>query len=123
MTQPKIVIVEDDIWLAEHYSRVLEQEGYHPKVVTHAAAAIDMIDDMQPVAIVVDMLLTGSTAMVLLHELQSYKDTAMIPVILCTNLAADLRLEDLQAYGVQKILDKTTMLPDDLIAAIRSVTL
>lgn len=123
MSQPKVVIVEDDTWLAEHYSRVLEQEGYHPTVVTHAAAAIDMIDDMQPVAIVVDMLLTGSTAMVLLHELQSYRDTAQIPIILCTNLAADLKLEDLEAYGVQKILDKTTMLPEDLTAAIRSVTL
>jgi DNA-binding response OmpR family regulator len=123
MSQPNIVIVEDDAWLAEHYSRVLEQEGYHPTAVTHAAAAIDEIDALQPVAIILDVLLTGSTAMVLLHELQSYRDTALIPVILCTNMGSDLQLDDFKDYGVQKILDKSTMLPEDLVAAIRSVTL
>ncbi|MNT81546.1 hypothetical protein D3C72_2211510 [compost metagenome] len=70
-----------------------------------------------------DVLLTGTTAFTLLHELQSYTDTAMVPIVLCTNMAAELELEELESYGVRRILDKATMQPDDLIAAVRSVTL
>lgn len=123
MSQPNIVIIEDDVWLAEQHMRVLEQAGYHPHHATYASAAIELIDEHAPIAIILDVLLTGSTALVLLHELQTYKDTASIPVILCTNMAGDISLDEFAPYGVRRILDKSTMLPDDLIAAIRSVTL
>ena len=69
------------------------------------------------------MLLAGTTALALLHELQSHTDTAKVPVILCTNLADGLDLEELAPYGVRRIVDKTTMQPDDIVAAVKSVLL
>lgn len=116
-----VLIVEDDEWLAEQQSRVLTKAGYTTTISPHAMHAIDTIDDDQPDVIVLDMLLTGSTAFALMHELQSYGDTGSIPIILCTNLAAEIRLEDVHPYGVRRILDKTTMAPDDLVTAVRSV--
>lgn len=121
MSVAKILIVEDDDWLAEQYARVLTGAGYETAVALHALAAIQIIDDINPDAIVLDVLLTGSTAFALLHELQSYGDTGNIPIILCTNLAVDLSVDDLEPYGVKKILDKTTMAPDDLVSALRGV--
>ena len=67
------------------------------------------------------MLLSGGTGLALLHELQSYTDTGDIPVVLCTNIAGDLDVKDLRPYGVRRLLDKTTMHPDDVTVAIRSV--
>lgn len=116
-----IVLVEDDMWLAEQFGRTLQDYEVHH--APHALAAIDLIDEVKPAAIILDVLLTGATAFTLLHELQSYTDTAMIPIVLCTNMAADLQLEELESYGVRRILDKATMQPDDLVAAVRSVTL
>lgn len=118
-----ILIVEDDIWLAEQQARVLEKAGYKTATSLHAQAAIDAIDDVHPDAIILDMLLPGSTALTLLHELQSYGDTGIIPVILCTNLASDIKFEDVQPYGIKRILDKTIMEPSDVVAAVRSVLL
>jgi DNA-binding response OmpR family regulator len=123
MTKQRILIIEDEAWLAEQEARVLEHAGYDTKVSRHAIAAIRHIDDFKPDAIILDILLTGSTAFALMHELQSYSDTGTIPIVLCTNLAADLKLEDLRSYGVHRILDKTTMQPDDLVAAMKSVLL
>jgi CheY-like chemotaxis protein len=123
MTSQKVLIVEDDVWLAEQQSRVLERAGYSTVVSPHAIAAIAAIDDIQPDAIVLDVLLTGNTGFALLHELQSYGDTGGIPVVLCTNLAADMNLDDVRPYGVRRILDKTVMEPDDVVAAVRSVLL
>ncbi len=121
MKKQTILIVEDDEWLAEQQARVLEKAGYKTSVSPHAIAAIDAIDNILPDAIVLDVLLSGSTAFALLHELQSYADTGTIPIVLCTNLAKDMTLEDLRPYGVRRILDKTTMEPVDVVTAIRSV--
>lgn len=118
----KIVIVEDDILLFRHYERILKRVDIEVHHASHALQAIDVIDEVHPDVIIADMLLTGSTALPLLHELQSHDDLAQIPVVVVTNLAADMSLETLKPYGVKKLLDKVTMKPDDLIAAARSVT-
>ncbi len=121
MKSKTILVVEDDKWLLEQYSRVLVKEGYRVVPTTNALAAVQTIDEAFPDVIVLDMLLTGSTAFSLLHELQSYSDTGSIPIILCTNIASELNLEDLTAYGVKKIIDKTKMMPEDIIIALRSI--
>jgi CheY-like chemotaxis protein len=120
MTQ-RVVVVEDDAWLAEHYLRVLRRAGYETYHAAHALGAIDIIDDVKPHAILLDVLLTGTTALALLHELRSHADLADIPIVLATNLADQIVLEDVQSYGVQRILDKASMQPDDIAASIRAV--
>lgn len=117
-----IVLVEDDVLLARHFERVLTLGGYRVQSTQHTLGAIELIDNHHPAAIVLDMLLSGSTGMNLLHELQSHEDLAAIPVIVVTNLATDTLATQLEPYGVRRLLDKTTMEPDDLTAAVRSVT-
>lgn len=116
-----VLVIEDDVWLAELFERTLQAAEYETRSVPNGHLAMELIDANPPDAIVLDMLLTGGTAMTLLHELQSYTDTAMIPVILCTNLATQVDIKTVAPYGVKRILDKTTMQPDDIVTAIRSV--
>jgi CheY-like chemotaxis protein len=116
-----VLIVEDNNWLAENYSRVLVKTGYKPTIALNALDAIDLIDEQIPDAIILDVLLTGSTAFALLNELQSYSDTGVIPIILCTSLASELSLDDLAPYGVKQVIDKTVMLPNDLVVALSKV--
>jgi len=116
-----VLLVEDDPWLAELEAEVLTQAGFTVTHAPHAPSAIAKIDEQQPDVIILDVLLTGSTAFALLHELQSYGDTKTVPVILCTNMAESLNLDDLKTYGVKRIIDKSTMQSDDLPAAVRSV--
>jgi len=120
-TQARIVVVEDDEWLAEHYLRVLRRSGYEVYHAPHAVAAIDVIDKVQPDVIILDVLLTGTNALALLHELKSHEDLASIPIVLATNLADQIQMDDVACYGVKRILDKTSMHPEDIDVAIRSV--
>jgi len=117
----RVVVVEDDAWLAEHYLRVLRRAGYETYHAAQALGAIDVIDDVKPHAVLLDVLLTGTTALALLHELRSHPDLANIPIVLATNLADQIALEDVESYGVKRILDKATMHPEDVVAAIRTV--
>jgi CheY-like chemotaxis protein len=118
---PYVLIVEDDDWLAEQHVRTLTSAGIRADCVPHALAAIDAIDNNMPDVLVLDVLLAGPNAFTLLHELQSHADLASIPVILCTNSADQLAEEDVVAYGVERVLDKATMIPNDLVTAIKKV--
>jgi CheY-like chemotaxis protein len=118
-----VLIVEDDDWLAEQHGRTLQAAGYAVEFAPHALAAMDAIDGKRPDAIVLDLLLAGPNAFTLLHELQSHADLASIPVILCTNSADQIAGEDIAAYGVRQVLDKATMHPDDVIAAVKKALL
>jgi len=116
-----VLIIEDDQWLAQHIQKVLEKAGYTATISPHALDAMIAVDDIKPDCIMLDMLLPVTTGFTLLHELQSYADTAQVPIIVCSSLTPDLKKEDLAQYGVKRLLDKTTMNPDDIVAAVRSV--
>ncbi len=118
---PKVVVVENDDWLAQHYIRTLESAGYEVHYAPHAIEAIDIIDSVLPDAIILDVLLSGTTALALLHELKSHNDLAQIPIILATNLADQIAMDDVESYGVKRILNKATMHPEDIITAVRAV--
>lgn len=119
--QIPVLIIEDSEWLADSFARVLDMSGYNSYIAHNAIEAINLVDECNPSVIILDMLLTGSTAFVLMHELQTYDDTAKIPIILCTNLATELSIDELEPYGVKKIVNKATMHPEDLVASIKSV--
>lgn len=117
----RVLLVEDDAWLAEMEVKVLRSAGYEVQRASHAVAAIECIDESVPDVIILDVLLTGSTAFTFLNELQSHPDTAALPVVLCTNIAEQFSSSQLKAYGVKRVVDKTTMHPDDLVVAVRAV--
>jgi len=117
----KVLLVEDDAWLAETEAGVLRKAGYEVEVAPHALAAIDLVDTFSPKVIILDVLLAGSTAFAFLNELQSHNDTKEIPVVLCTNLAEQLHDTRLDEYGVKRVVDKSTMHPNDLVVAVKAV--
>ena len=124
MTKGKnVLLVEDDAWQAEHFARQLELHGYTVSVAGSAEAAIHDVDTVRPDVIILDLMLPGSNGVALLHELRSYADTGTIPVIMCSSIASNLSREQLSAYGVVDIIDKTTIQPDELVVAVRGALL
>jgi DNA-binding NtrC family response regulator len=119
--KPMILLIEDDQWLADSYLAVLTSRGHE---VTHFATAHEAMGwiDTHPTALIVaDVLLGENNSFALFHELQSYNDTARIPVIVCTNIGLEqLDGVDLMSYGIVEVLDKATLTPDRLLLAVES---
>jgi len=119
----RVLLIEDDQWLSQLEAATLRDAGFDVTCAPHALAAMDLIDEALPDVIVLDVLLVGTTGFTLLNELQSHADTATIPVVLCTNLAEQFSDATLSSYGVKRVVDKTTLIPDELVVAVRAVTL
>ena len=105
----KILLIEDDRWLADSYMHVLEE--YEVDTAIDGHTAMDLIDVNEYELIIADVMLERGLVFDLLHELQSYTDTAKIPILLCTSLAQRIKLDDVKQYGVVGVLDKSTMTP------------
>lgn len=121
--RPKILVIEDDIWTAEQHVRVLRKAGYQASYSLDVISGMDQVDSYRPNALIIDVFLAGSNAFTFLHEIRSYADLASIPIILCTNAAETINDYDVTAYGITNVLDKTSMYPEDLIRAVRKVTI
>jgi DNA-binding response OmpR family regulator len=111
-----ILLIEDDIWLAESFQAALVAHNHEVNAFTSAHEAMHAIDKTPPDLIVADVLLGDHTTFTLFHELQSYADTANIPIVLCTGVDTNtLTQADLQAYGIVAVLNKSTVTPDQLL--------
>ena len=119
MAAGKVLLVDDDRWLAELLAGELQGAGYQVKIAEHTLDAIAAIDEFTPDVITLDVFMPGPNGIVLLHELQSHTDLAQIPVVLCTSSASDIPTVSARAYGVTSVLDKTTMQPGDVVAAVK----
>ena len=115
----KLLIVEDDKNWADILCGYAAAVGAEARAVVSGGQAMEMIDNWQPDAIVLDMLLAGETAVVLLNELRSHADLARLPIVVCSN--TDVSLEDLRPFGVRALLDKASMRPDEVRAIFSEV--
>lgn len=117
----KVLIVEDDPWQRDHVAGVLKRAGMTTSQTGDAYSALDEIDEFQPDAVLLDMMLPGVNGMALLHELQSHDDLAAIPVVVMS-VSSDATSDELAPYGVVRVLDKASAKPDDIVAAVRKAT-
>lgn len=114
----KILLIEDDLWLAESYCQTLEE--YEVDIASDADRALDCIDQTDYEVVIADVILEKNLVFDLLHELQSYDDTSQLPIILCTSLADRIELDDVREYGVVEVLEKSTLTPKILREAVEN---
>lgn len=115
----KLLIVEDDKNWADILGKFAADVGAEYRVAVSGGQAIEIIDNWQPDAVILDMLLAGETAIALLNELRSYADLASLLIVVCTNI--DVKMDDLRPLGVKAILNKTSMRPNEARAIFREV--
>lgn len=123
----RVFIIEDDTMMGECLELAtragLQKVQNHSKTehniekFTNIFDVMSVINSHLPDLIILDILLSGPDGFTLLNELMTYHDTAQIPVIIVSSL--DLSDQDLSSYGVICTLQKETMMPQQLSAAIQ----
>ena len=116
----KILIIEDNQIMADNFALILKS-FFDIECINSAEEAMDIINKNLPDIIILDVLLNGHSAFALLNELQSYQDTANIPIIICSNLANHLDMKTIKHYNVHKVIDKSVITPDILINSCREI--
>ncbi|PUB26133.1 PAS domain S-box-containing protein [Promicromonospora sp. AC04] len=80
-TATRVVVVDDDPYVVEVLRTVLEERGYGVVGVTEGGAALEVIQEAQPAAIVLDLAMPGTSGAEVLSRLRQSAATADVPVV------------------------------------------
>jgi CheY-like chemotaxis protein len=118
----KVLIVEDDDFMADIYRGVLEAEGFEVQVCSNGSSAIQRLKEAAPHLILLDVLLPGTGGTEVLGFIRSQASTRMLPVIVLSNASAyagDL-LRSIQQQGANACLTKAECTPARLVQEVRA---
>ncbi|MCH7605112.1 response regulator [Patescibacteria group bacterium] len=115
----KILIIEDDIFLAELLIGDLEQTGIDLDLVPDAEKAMEKIKENQPDLIILDIILPGMSGFEFLANIKANKKLSSIPIIILSNLGQKSEIEKGMKLGAQAFLVKANFELDELVQRIQ----
>ena len=112
-----IIIVEDDLTLANVYKKSLEEGGHAVELVSDMEA-VSTIKAKKPQLVLLDILMPNVNGLDILRELKSDPEASVIPVLLLTNVAENESIAKGLEYGAYGYLLKSETTPDQMLPRV-----
>jgi DNA-binding response OmpR family regulator len=116
----KILIVEDELPLAQLLSDKFLAVGYEVSMAGDGKAGLEKAESWKPDLILLDIIMPIMDGMTMLHKLRATPEGKAMPVILLTNLSDTEHVYDAMANGVFDFLVKSNWDIDDLVDEVRT---
>ena len=121
MEKKKILIVEDDNFVAEVYLAKLTEMGYAAILAQNGEEGIAELKKDKIDMILLDILMPIMNGMEMLEEIKKKEEWKSIPVILLTNVGEKESIQKVRELGVENYLIKSHFTPAEVIEKIESV--
>lgn len=115
----KIILVEDDPFLASMYVSKLETANYEIMSEEDGKKGYELIAKEKPDLVLLDILLPGMDGFEVLKKLKDNEELKNIPVILLTNLGQKNDVEKGLDLGADDYLIKAHFTPSEVIEKIK----
>jgi DNA-binding response OmpR family regulator len=115
MTNPKVLVVEDDVQYADVVAFKFRHGGYDVVTARDGQEGLDIAIAEQPALIISDYQMPVLDGMEFCRRLRARPETAAIPFILLTAHGLDIEDAEVSAAGVTSIVGKPFS-PRDLLA-------
>ncbi len=117
----KIIIVEDDSFLAQMYATKLKLEGYTVLTAGDGERGLELVQRERPDAVLLDILLPKMDGFGVLERIRAEPTTKNIPVLLLTNLSQKKDIERGMALGANDYLIKSHFVPTEVAQKIHQL--
>ena len=121
MDKRKILIVEDDNFVAEVYLAKLTEMGYEAILAQNGEEGLVALKKDKIDMILLDILMPIMNGMEMLEEIKKNEEWKNIPVILLTNVGEKESIQKVREMGVKNYLIKSHFTPAEVIEKIESV--
>jgi CheY-like chemotaxis protein len=110
----KILLVEDDEFIAELYQRQFELVGCTVELAKDANQAWKLVTAHSYDVVLLDLMLPGRSGMEVLHDLKQLPHTSNVPVIVVSNLENQKVIDEAMSLGALKFITKSSITPLEL---------
>lgn len=112
-----IIIVEDDLTLANIYKQKLTEGGHTVSIVADKDAVAAIVSQ-KPQMVLLDILMPNVSGLDILREIKNDPASANVPVLLLTNVAEDASIAKGLEYGAYGYLLKSETTPDQILGRV-----
>jgi DNA-binding response OmpR family regulator len=121
MTEPKprILLVEDDINLANMYMLRLRIEGFDPKHCPDGEAALQVAKEFKPHAILLDVMMPKISGFDVLDILRHTPETQTAKILMMSALSQPSDRQKAKDLGADDYLVKSQVVIADVMSALR----
>jgi DNA-binding response OmpR family regulator len=116
----KVAIIEDDLAISQMYRLKFEAEGYSVETAENGELGFELIDEMRPDIILLDLMMPIMTGEEMLKKLRATKWGANIKVIILTNRGEQEISPDVKKLGVSALILKADMTPRQVAEVVKT---
>lgn len=115
----RILIVEDEEFLARALKDNLETEGYGIDVAADSDAAMEKIGKSPPDLILLDLLMPKQSGFSVLEKVKKSEEWKLIPVIVLSNLGGDADIKRAMELGANDYFVKSQHPIEEVVEEIK----
>lgn len=117
----KILIAEDDKFLASAYRFKLEKVGYEVKIAVDGVECLETLKTFIPDILILDLVMPKKDGFFTLAEIKADEKYKNIPVLIASNLEQKEDIDKGMGMGAIGYVIKSNMSLDELVTKIASV--
>ena len=119
----KILIVEDDAFMARVFEKALRFEGYEVELAADGLEGLEKLKVELPDLVLLDLMMPRMNGIEFLETVKANPRTKGIPVVILTNLAGDGDAQLALSKGAVKYIVKSRQDPRESVKMIKEVLL
>lgn len=119
-TPKKILLVEDEDFIRELYTRQLVKAGFIVKSVVDGQSGLELLKTEQFDLLLLDIMLPGMNGLQLLREFKTQNPSSPMITILLTNLGQEAVIKEGFELGAQAYLIKASYTPDQVVNEVKT---
>lgn len=116
-----VVLVEDEVNIAEAIRFLLGREGWRVETLANGGNAVEIIRQSRPDLVMLDVMLPGKSGFEILHELREDPDMQDLPILMLTARGQARDRDMAEKAGVSRFMTKPFS-NSELLAAVRELT-
>lgn len=119
-TPKKILLVEDEDFIRELYTRQLTKAGFAVKSAIDGQSGLNILKTEQFDLLLLDIMLPGMNGLQLLREFKTQNPNSPMITILLTNLGQEAVIKEGFELGAQAYLIKASYTPDQVVNEVKN---
>jgi DNA-binding response OmpR family regulator len=120
VAEPTVLVVDDDEAVRDLIAVKLEAAGYRAVLAGDGSAALDLVQDLQPDVIILDVAMPGLDGLSVCYQLHSSPWTARIPVLMLSGRDRQVDIDLGRTVGADDYLVKPFS-PPELLRRVGSL--
>jgi DNA-binding response OmpR family regulator len=117
----KILIIEDDLVVANIYRNKLAVEGFQVDIAHNGEEGLFQISLDKPDALILDLCLPNMNGVEVINKIRADATTATLPIIIFSNTYLTALVQQAWKAGANKCLSKANCAPKEVVEAVRNV--